>query len=382
MRLGAVGDVVRTLPAARALRAAWPEAHLAWLVEPASASLLEGQRWLDEVVVFPRGELREALVGGRVLEAARGGLAFRRSLRAGGFDLVVDFHAILKSGFLGWLSGAPRRVSYARPFAREGAQWFATDHARLAPPRQSRFERNAGLAEYLAAAVPVGRVLEVPNGPLGRARSELGRGAPVVAIHPGTSAHTPYKRWTTQGYAAVARALWQEDGQRTVVTSGDDPAESAFADAIVAASEGAARRGPAYAGPAGSRRGVRPVSALHRERHGAHAPRLPGGHPRRPAARADGPGGEPTRPPGAVAHRARGGRLQPVSPGLRRGDVYGGDSTRFGALCGAFASGSRIGGLVGWPPHLPGTSLAGPHRGRRWTSRPRSWCGGRTGPGT
>ncbi|HSJ95426.1 MAG TPA: lipopolysaccharide heptosyltransferase I, partial [Myxococcota bacterium] len=61
MRLGALGDVVRTLPAASALRAAYPGAHLAWLVEPASRSAVEGQPWVDEVLVFPRAELVDSL---------------------------------------------------------------------------------------------------------------------------------------------------------------------------------------------------------------------------------------------------------------------------------------------------------------------------------
>src|SRR5690606_34677970 len=65
VRLGALGDVVRTLPAASALRAAYPGAHLAWLVEPASRGVVEMQPWIDEVLVFPRGALSEALRRGR-----------------------------------------------------------------------------------------------------------------------------------------------------------------------------------------------------------------------------------------------------------------------------------------------------------------------------
>ena len=41
IRLGALGDVVRTLPAAAALRQLYPGAHLAWLVEPAAAGAYE-----------------------------------------------------------------------------------------------------------------------------------------------------------------------------------------------------------------------------------------------------------------------------------------------------------------------------------------------------
>jgi hypothetical protein len=44
LRLGAIGDVARTLPAASALRAAYPGAHIAWLVEPASLDLRSEER--------------------------------------------------------------------------------------------------------------------------------------------------------------------------------------------------------------------------------------------------------------------------------------------------------------------------------------------------
>ena len=71
IRLGAVGDVVRTLPAASAIRAAYPGAHIAWLVERSSAAVLETQHWIDEVVVFPREALRGSLRGLRLLSFGR-----------------------------------------------------------------------------------------------------------------------------------------------------------------------------------------------------------------------------------------------------------------------------------------------------------------------
>ena len=65
-----------------------------------------------------------------------------------------------------------------------------------------------------------------------------------MAIHPGTSDSTPHKRYTAQGYAAVARAL-AEDGVPVVVTVGPARDDRAFAEAVVAGSEGAARIAPA-----------------------------------------------------------------------------------------------------------------------------------------
>ena len=245
VRLGAVGDVVRTLPAAAGLRLSWPEAHLAWLVEPGSASVLRGQPWLDEVIVFPRAALAAALRRGRLVALAREAGAFTRQLRGARFDLVVDFHAILKSGVLARLSGAARRVSYARPFAREGAHWFASDRAQLAPLEQSRFDRNEGLLRYLGSEVTLpARPLSVPKQALERMAEALGPGPAPVVIHPGTSDATPYKRWTAAGYGAVARAL-AADGIPCLVTAGPAVSDREMAAAVLAAAGDAARPAPA-----------------------------------------------------------------------------------------------------------------------------------------
>ena len=98
LRLGAVGDVVRTLPAARRIRAAYPDAHLAWLVEPAASGFLRAQAWIDEVVVFPRTSLTKDLRSLNWIVLVRETLSFIRELRDRRFDLVVDFHSIARSG--------------------------------------------------------------------------------------------------------------------------------------------------------------------------------------------------------------------------------------------------------------------------------------------
>ena len=54
VRLGAVGDVLRTLPALHLIRTAYPSIHLAWIVEDLSRDLIEGHPEVDEVIRFPR----------------------------------------------------------------------------------------------------------------------------------------------------------------------------------------------------------------------------------------------------------------------------------------------------------------------------------------
>jgi heptosyltransferase-1 len=90
IRLGAIGDVVRTLPAVSALRAGYPGARISWLVEPGAAALLAAQPWIDEVLEFPRPELVRHARAGRIQSAGSLLRRFVVELRAR-FDLVLDF---------------------------------------------------------------------------------------------------------------------------------------------------------------------------------------------------------------------------------------------------------------------------------------------------
>jgi len=236
---------VRLLPAASALRSAYPGSHLTWLVEPASGGAVAGQPWVDEVLYFPRERLSEHWRRGALLVLGRELRAFIGELRRRRFDLVLDFHAILKSGIFARLSGARQRVTYAAPYGREFAWLFANRRARLTPARTSRFERNAGLLAFLNLSVkPDPRPFRVPSEALQRMRQACGAAVPVV-IHPGSSSKTPHKRYSAAGYAAVALALRETEGLLSLVTWGPVPAERAFAEEIVAASQGAASLAPA-----------------------------------------------------------------------------------------------------------------------------------------
>ncbi len=52
--LGAIGDVVRALPLLGRMRRAWPQAHIAWAVEPKSSPIIEAHPWLDELIIYDR----------------------------------------------------------------------------------------------------------------------------------------------------------------------------------------------------------------------------------------------------------------------------------------------------------------------------------------
>lgn len=246
VRLGALGDVVRTLPAVSRVRAAWPGAQLAWLVEPGAASALRSQAWIDQVIVFERDQFMAALAAGRLVTAARLLGSCARALRAQRFDLALDFHGLLRSALWAFASGARRRVAYAPPFAREGAHWFATHRARLEPRPLSRYQRNAGLVEFLGLeGEPARAAFELGACARARAAAQRGASGPGFAVlHPGSSAGTPYKRYPAQRLAEVARELFEREGLRSRVTRGSDPVERDLAQQVVNAAQGAAELAP------------------------------------------------------------------------------------------------------------------------------------------
>ena len=238
IRLGALGDVVRTRFAFAGLRALYPRARIDWLIEDRALAGLEAIAGLDGVVEVSRRELRLARPW-----AGLGRLAdLVRELRARRYDLAVDFHCILKSALLARAARIPMRVGYAAPHAREGSAWLLTHAVRLEPDHVSRFERNAALVRFLGGEVPAEPpALELPAEP---APELAALPAELIVVHPGTSPTTLYKRWEPARYAEVARALYAQRGIASLVTWGPVAGEREAAEAVVAGAGDAAHLAP------------------------------------------------------------------------------------------------------------------------------------------
>jgi ADP-heptose:LPS heptosyltransferase len=238
IRLGALGDVVRTRFAFQGVRELYPRARIEWLVEERAAAALDGTAGLDEVVRAPRATLalRHALASLRRLRALAADLRARR------YDIALDFHSGLKSALLARASATPIRVGYGRGVAREGSWRLYTHRVELGPARVSRFERNAALVRFLGGDVPT-RVPPLALAPeVAAAFDALPAGR--FAIHPGTSSSTLYKRWEPARFAEVARRLHARSGRESFVTFGPVAGEREAAEEVVSRAGAAAALAP------------------------------------------------------------------------------------------------------------------------------------------
>jgi heptosyltransferase I len=242
IRLSAVGDVINTLPALSLLRKALPRAHLAFLVEDRARELLVGHPLLDAVYVFPRRRWRDLLRSPdprnwRSLRSEAS--SYARELRGAHFDVTVDFQGNLKGALHARLSGAPRRIGFARGHDREMSHWFATEHVVPPAERPHRVDKFVALLRPLGIDAADGeREFVLPPAPGARERidafladADLGC-RPFVTMHPGTSSRGSGKRWPAERFGAVAARV--SDEADTVVTFG--PGEQDLAAAVVAAS--------------------------------------------------------------------------------------------------------------------------------------------------
>jgi lipopolysaccharide heptosyltransferase I len=214
LRLSAVGDVIRTLPAAKALKEHYPSSSITWVVEEPSQAFLKSQPEIDEVILFPRKRWTQGMksfrkIWGTIREMRR----FVEDLRMRKFDVVLDFHGILKSGLLSFLSGSPRRIGYDWRSTKEGNFLFSNVKVKLPKERISRFERNLVLLkgmELEAKGLKYG--LHIPSKDREYVASFLNASSgsfrrPLIAIHPGTSAKALFKRWMPDQYAQLADRL-------------------------------------------------------------------------------------------------------------------------------------------------------------------------------
>ena len=162
---------MHTLPAAALLRDAYPEAEITWVINPEWAPLLRGNRSIDHVHIFPRGELRGFGMSKHLLPWLRQTGRLQP-------DAALDFQGLLRSALIGRKSH-PREF-YGMSDAREGARWFY-DHVTPVDRNAHAVERYLALAENFGAEIR--RPLRFPL-PTGDPISRFDEDEPFVLLHP------------------------------------------------------------------------------------------------------------------------------------------------------------------------------------------------------
>jgi ADP-heptose:LPS heptosyltransferase len=225
MRLERIGDLLMVLEAIRDARAAWPDAEIdlavgSWNVP--LARLIQGVNGI-EIADAPWLARDDSAASSRAL------IARARSWRARRYDVVVNFEPDIRSNFLAWLTGAPRRVGYWTG----GGGRFLSDAVPYAPTTHVSVNARHLIARAAGRSPqdpdrPTSRLVPPPDA--ARAAEQLLRGhhGPFVGVH--ASGGRESKQWHLDRFAGVARRL-AESKNATIVLTGS-AADRPLVDAV------------------------------------------------------------------------------------------------------------------------------------------------------
>jgi heptosyltransferase I len=228
VRLGALGDVIHGIPAAAALRAAFPTARIDWLVDPKYVGLLGCVRGLDDRIgLDPRAGMSSLL-------------SVLGELRGRNYSAAIDLQGLVKSAVLARLAGAGRTIGFARAQLREpAARFFYTSTVDTTGALHVIRQNLALLSAVGVKTDVVAMPLDVPSTVASQlVGEEFSEG--YIVLNGGAA--WPNKRWPPERLGAVAAALYARFEMRSVVLWG--PGEQELATAIAAASAGTATLAP------------------------------------------------------------------------------------------------------------------------------------------
>jgi heptosyltransferase II len=219
VRTDRIGDVLLSTPAIKALRQAYPSSFIAMMVSPYSKEIVEGNPYLDEVIVYDKDRLHKGWFSS---------MKFTRELKKKRFELALILHPGNRQHMIAFFAGIHRRLGYGRKMG-----FLLTDRIKHLKQLGEKHE-----SEY---ALDLVRFLGIEPGdnpmfmPVKAESEEWARNFlrennisdsdKLLAVHPGASC--PSKRWPGDRFAQVADKLAERFGFKVLILAGPGDLQAA-----------------------------------------------------------------------------------------------------------------------------------------------------------
>jgi heptosyltransferase I len=225
IRLSSLGDILHALPAFADIRAAFPNSKIDWLVAGRCKFLVSAIPGISTIHVLNTDDLLRFPPKARAWKQVWNLI---RELRHQHYAFSIDFQGLIKTAFLGLLSGAGMRLGFSKEMAREfPAHWFY--HRSPARPQKPVhvLQLNRMLAELAGAptaSMPIDFIVSEDDQQFVRSLLDKAHLSDFVVVNPGGG--WPTKRWSPARFGELARRIKSELGLDVVVTTG--PGEEEF----------------------------------------------------------------------------------------------------------------------------------------------------------
>ncbi len=222
-RTDRVGDVLLSTPVIKALRDEFPCAYIAMIVSPYAKEIVEGNPYLDEVIIYDKDGKHKSW---------RRTVKFASRLKKKRFDLAVILHPTNRVHLIAFLAGIRRRLGYNRKLG-----FLLTDRLKHTKQLGEKHELEYNLdllkhigirAEDKALFMPVNPEAEVWVKDLFKQQG-LKEADKLLAIHPAASC--PSKIWPNERFAEAADRLIEKYGFKVLVVAG--PKDTLLAQSVI-----------------------------------------------------------------------------------------------------------------------------------------------------
>lgn len=215
VRTDRIGDVLLSTPVIKAVRQAYPNAHIAMMVSPYAKEIVEGNPYLNEVIIYDKSKAHKSW-----WHSAK----FSQFLKKKKFDLAIILHPTNRSHLVTFFSGIPVRIGYNRKMG-----FLLTHKLEHTKQEGKKHERDYSLdvarsfgidTQDVALFMPVKKESDEY---IDKILKEHGikKEDKLAAIHPAASC--PSKIWPAKSFAKVADRLVEKYGFKVVlIASGKD----------------------------------------------------------------------------------------------------------------------------------------------------------------
>ncbi len=218
IRFGAIGDIILTFPAIRALKKAWPDTHITYLTKKHFACLVQPQSSVDSVLCLEPNESIQSL---------------RKKVSSAGIDGIIDLHVQMRSKALRRFNSIPTLAAKTPRSIWESTS-VRLGWARHEPKSQIVEDHHQVIDAVVGHKVPRETIqFEVSPNQKALARDRLVKAGfnfeqKTLGISPGANWFT--KRWPAEKFSEIAKRAKAKGFQ--VLTIGS-PAEEPLAQQIL-----------------------------------------------------------------------------------------------------------------------------------------------------
>ncbi len=236
IRTDRIGDVVLTTPMIALLRKMYPQSKITILVTPQTREIVDGNPYLNEIMIDDRKKLHKGLTGY---------IKLIQEVKKRTFDLAIVLHTKKRTTLLCFLAGIPNRIGYKnnklgflltqgiadmRPQGIKHEVQYCLDVLNYIkkgtgePTDQSNFAFHPSIKEIrsLSYLKPYVSTKKESEEWVKRefSKSEIKESDDVIAIHPGASCIS--KRWPVKNFAELISKIHTKHQVKIILVGGDD----------------------------------------------------------------------------------------------------------------------------------------------------------------